>query len=101
VTSGWRPSLAQREASIAVAAASTAWAQATNAYANAATDLATALRELADALEGDPSAPAKLHELGAQLRANAGRVERQASAERSAFLALHALVERMERLTGG
>ncbi len=98
-TPGWRPSREQREASLAVAAASTAWAQATNAYAGSATELATALRELADVLEADPSAPARMHELADQLRANAGRVERQAGGQRGAFLALHALVERMERLS--
>ncbi len=40
-----------------------------------------------------------MHELAAQLRANAGRIERQAGGQRGAFLALHALVERMERLS--
>ncbi len=98
-TPGWRPSREQREASLAVAAASTDWAQATNAYASSATVLATALRDLADALSGDPAAPARMHELAALLRANAGRVERQARGQRGAFLALHALIERMERLS--
>ncbi len=97
-TPGWRPSREQREASLAVAAACTAWAQATNAYAGSATALATALRELADTLEADAAAPARTRELAAQLRVTAGRVERQAGGQRGAFLALHALVERMERL---
>ncbi len=99
MSTGWRSSREQREASLAVAAASTAWAHATNAYADSANALATALRELADSLERDPSSPARMQELAAQPRANAARVEHQAGGQRGAFLALHALVERMERLS--
>ncbi len=99
MSTGWAPSREQREATLAVAAASTAWAQATNAYAGSTTTLAIALGELADALDADPCAPARMRELAALLRANASSIERQAGGQRGAFLALHALVERMERLS--
>ena len=93
---GWRPSREQREASLAVAAATSRWAQATNSYADSATELGIVLRELADALAADPGAPPRMGQFAEQLRTLAGRVERQAGGQRGAFLALHALIERVE-----
>ena len=94
----WTPGRRQSEASLAVAAAVKRWAQGANEYAAGATALAIALRELADALEADQAAPARMQQLVTALRETAVGVEDQAAGQRNAFLALHALVERMERL---
>jgi hypothetical protein len=94
----WRPDERQRDASLGVAAAVKRWAQGANEYSAGATGLSIALGELADALEGDSSAPDRMQQLVATLRGTAKGVEDQAAGQRNAFLALHALVERMERL---
>jgi hypothetical protein len=94
----WRPDERQHGASLEVAAAVKRWAQSANEYSAGATGLSIALGELADALAADASAPERMQQLVTTLRGTAKGVEDQAAGQRNAFLALHALVERMERL---
>lgn len=94
----WRPDERQRDASLTVAAAVKRWAQGANEYSAGATALSIALGELADALEVDAAAPERMQQLVTTLRKTSRGVEDQAAGQRNAFLALHALVERMERL---